>query len=205
MKKKKMIDLAPSRISLIRKAKSAKTENTDEIIFYLKSKYSIHNEEPRIFINDIPKKDLSFEAITDYLKTFSKYIKENKNMNLKSKCLFGGWILIASKAYRKKNLSCRFEDWLYSLCKIKRQVSDNYRNLFKLVSVAPKLLNCRANTTYFFKNYKILLNYFNESEMQTPWNHVCSCTCEGCTSYFRELLQQYQSWLTGCTLCHNNQ
>ena len=46
---KELIDLAPSRVSLIRKVKNVKTVNIDEIIFYLKSKYSAHNEEPRIF------------------------------------------------------------------------------------------------------------------------------------------------------------
>ena len=85
-----LIDLAPSRVSLICKVKSTKTENNNEIIFYLKSKYSAHNEEPRIFIYDIPREEPSFEAITDYLKTFSQSIKEDENMSLKNKCLFGG-------------------------------------------------------------------------------------------------------------------
>ena len=34
-------------------------------------------------------------------------------MGLKNKCLFGGWILMASKVNGKENLSNRFEDWLY--------------------------------------------------------------------------------------------
>ena len=57
---------------VIRKEKSKKTVNIDEMIFYLKSMYSTHNEEPRTFIDDIPTKEPSFEAITNYLKTFSK-------------------------------------------------------------------------------------------------------------------------------------
>ena len=60
-----------------------------------------------------------FETITSYLKTFSKSIKEDENMSLKNKTLIGGWTLIASKVYRRENLSCRFEDWLYNECKIK--------------------------------------------------------------------------------------
>ena len=48
----------------------------------------------------------SFEAITGYLKTFSKSIKEDENMSLKNKTLMVGWILIASKVYRCENLSC---------------------------------------------------------------------------------------------------
>ena len=30
------------------------------------------------------------------------------------------------------------------------------------------------------------MKHFNESEKQTPWKHVFSCTCEDCISYFGE-------------------
>ena len=80
--------------------------NIDEIIFYLKSMYSTHNEDPRTFIDDIPTNEPSFEAMTNRLKTFSKCIKDDENISLKNKCLFGGWILMASKLYRKENLRC---------------------------------------------------------------------------------------------------
>ena len=93
---------------------------------------------------------------------------DDENISLKNKCLFGGWTLMVSKLYRKENLSYRFEDWLYHLCKVKRQSSCNYRNLFKLMSAAPKLINCIINATYVVKNHEILLNYFNELETQTP-------------------------------------
>ena len=74
-----MMDLAPSKVSLICKAKSAKTENIDEIIFYLGSKYSAYNEEPRTLLNDIPEKEPSFKEITNYLKTFSESIKKDQD------------------------------------------------------------------------------------------------------------------------------
>ena len=96
---KELVDLAPPRVLLIRKEKIEKTVNIDEIIFYLKSMYSTHNEEPRIFIDDIPVDERSFEAMTNRLKTFSKCIKDDENISLKNKCLFGGWILMASKLY----------------------------------------------------------------------------------------------------------
>ena len=72
---KELVDLAPSRVSLICKVNNVKTANIDEIIFYLKSNYSAHIEEPRIFIHDIPREEPSFEAITGYLKTFSRKMK----------------------------------------------------------------------------------------------------------------------------------
>ena len=92
----------------------------DEINFYLKPKYSTHNEESRIFINDILSEKPFFAGITGYLETFSKFIKEDENMSLKNKCLIGGWILMLSKIYRREDLSYGFEDWLYCLYKIKK-------------------------------------------------------------------------------------
>ena len=137
---------------LVLKIKNEKRVNIDEIIFYLKSQYLEHNDEERTFIPNIPSEENmpSFEAITGYLKTFLKFIKEDENMGLENKTLIGGWLLMASKVYKRQNLSCRFEDWLYEECKIKRQTNYNYRNLYKLMSVAPKLMNCRVNTTCFF-------------------------------------------------------
>ena len=100
-------------------------------------------------------------------------------MGLKNRTLIGNWLLMASKVYRRQNLSCRFE-------RIKRQTSYSYRNLYQLMSVAAKVLNCRVNTTYFFKNHEILFKYF-DGETQTPWKHdVFYCTCQDCISYFGE-------------------
>ena len=81
---KELVDLESSRVWLIRKEKIEKTVNIDKIIFYLKSMYSTHNKKPRTFIDDIPNEEPSFEAMTNYLKTLSKYIKDDKNMSLKT-------------------------------------------------------------------------------------------------------------------------
>ena len=64
------------------------------------------------------------------------------------------------KIIKEKNLPHQFEDWIYRKCKIKKQTIYNYRNLYKLMSVVPKLLNCRVNMTHFVENYEILLGYF---------------------------------------------
>ena len=71
------------RSFVIRKEKSKKTVNIDEMIFYLKSMYSTHNEEPRTFIDDIPTDEPSFEAMTNHLKTFSECIKDDENVSIK--------------------------------------------------------------------------------------------------------------------------
>ena len=167
---RELIKLAPRKVILVRKAKNQKLVNIEKITFYLKAQYLEHNPEDRTFIPHIPSEEPSFEAITGNLKTFSKSIKEHKNMGLKNKFLIGGWLFMTAKIYKRQNLSCRFEDWLYEKCEIKRKTSYNYRNLHKLISLAPKLMNCRVNVTYFFKNHEILFKYFVD-EAQTPWKH----------------------------------
>ena len=161
-----MIELAPRKVILVRKVKNQKVVNMEEIIFYLKSQYLEHNPQDRTFIPNILSKEPSFEAITGNLKTFSKSIKEHENMGLKNKSLIGGWLLMVGNIDRRQNLSYRFEDWLYEQCRIKRQTSYNYRNLYKLMSFAPKLMNFKVNTTYLFKNHEIIFKYFVDA--QTP-------------------------------------
>ena len=68
-------------------------------------------------------------------------------MTLKNKVLLDGWILTASKVFRRdKNM--REE------CKLKEQSIYIYKNLYKLMRIAPKLLKCRVNMTYFVKSNK---------------------------------------------------
>ena len=90
--------------------------------------------------------------------------------------LLGSWILMVAKAYRRDKIMGKFEDWIYRECGLKKQTSYNFRNLYKCMSVAPELMNCRVNTTYFVKNHEILLNYFEENEEQIPRKHEFYCT-----------------------------
>ena len=55
--------------------------NTDEVMFYLESWYFARSGEQRTFIQDISsEKNITFfEAITDYLKTLSKFMKEGED------------------------------------------------------------------------------------------------------------------------------
>ena len=63
-RRKQLTDLAPD------------AKNVHEIILNLNSRYLPHHKEQRTFMQDIPSQEdiSSFEAITDYLKTFSKSI-----------------------------------------------------------------------------------------------------------------------------------
>ena len=85
-------------------------KNVNEIIFCLKNQYLPHNEERGAFIEDIPnQEDWSFEEISDYLKTFSKSIKENENISLKNKTLLGEWMSTADKVFRRDKKYVRRE------------------------------------------------------------------------------------------------
>ena len=68
---------------------------------------------------------------------------------------------------------------------MEKKTINNYKYLYKLMRIAPKLMNSRVNMTYFVKNHDILMNYFEENEEQ-PWIYNVSCDCEACNSYFTE-------------------
>ena len=110
-------------------------------------------------------------------------------MSLKNKTIFGEWLSVAGVAFRrykfvkKKNLPQRFDNWIYRECGIKKQTIYNSWNLYKLMSVAPKLFGCRVNMTYFVKNYEIFMTHF-ENEGQISWKHSFECKCDDCNSYF---------------------
>ena len=148
---RELTELAPRKLILVRKTKNQKVVNNEEIIFNLKSQYSAHNSENRTFIPNILCEEPCFEEITDNLKTFSKSIKEGKNLGLKDKSLICGWLLMAANIYIQQNLSRRFKDWLYEQCRIKRQTYYNYINLW---SVAPKLMKSRVRVTFFKKKQR---------------------------------------------------
>ena len=129
--RKELTDLAPLRVFLVRKAvvkKYATNVKVNELILHLKKQYQPHNEEPGAFIEDIPSQEgWSFDEIAIYLKTFSKSIKQIKNMSLKNKAFMGGCISTAARAFRHdenilgENLPSQFEDWMYRECGIKKQ------------------------------------------------------------------------------------
>ena len=127
--KKQLTDLAPLKVFLALKAVAKNdVKNLNEIIFYLKNQYLPHNEGRGAFIEDIPnQEDRSFEEISDYLKTFSKSIRENENMSWKNKTSMGDWVSTAVKVFKRdknilgENLHGRFEDWMYRECGIKKQ------------------------------------------------------------------------------------
>ena len=86
----------------------------------------------------------------------------------------------------RENLPGRFEHWMHRECGMKKHANCNYKNLFKLIKIAPKLMNCRVSMTYFLINYDILFNYFSRENEEQPWKHSVCCDCEVCNSYLTE-------------------
>ena len=172
---------------------NAKKIDVDEIS-YLKSQYSANNKDQITFIKHFSSIEevSSFEEIFEELKTILKCVKEDENMNLRNKALFGGWTSVARMVYKRgklikrKSLPQRFDDWMYKELEIRKQRIYDYINLYELMSVAPKLLNCRVNMTYFVKNHEILMTY-SKSEEQILWKHWFNCTCDSCNSYSSEI------------------
>ena len=169
---KKSTNLAPSRVFLICKdAGKSSAENIHEMIFYLKKNYSAHNRE-QARVDDIPQDgwSISFEEMSNHLKTYSKSVTEVENTTSKTKVLLRGWLSTPFKVYRRdktrgKTLPNRFGDWIQRECGIAKQTIHNYKNLYKLMSIAPKLFNCRVNTTYFIKIIIFLLIIFETSRI----------------------------------------
>ena len=191
--KEQLTDLALLRAFLARKdVVKNEVKNVNETIFNLKTQYLPHNQEQgTTFIEDISSQEdqFTFETTSAQLKLFSRSTKEVENMVLKNKVLLGGWVSTAAKVFRRKknreeNLPGRFEDWMERECGIKQRTIYNYKNLYKLGKIAPKLMNCRVNMAYFIQHHKILINYFEEHD--ELWKHNVPCDFEACNSYFTE-------------------
>ena len=86
-------------------------------------------------------------------------------MSLEINVFLDGWISTAAEVLRHKknihgeNLPGRFKDWMYKECGMKKQTMYNNKNLYKVMRIAPKPMNCRVNMTYIVLNDDILFNY----------------------------------------------
>ena len=80
----------------------------------------------------------------------------------------------------------QFEKWVHKGCGIVKQTMYNYINLYKLMCIAPKLCGCRVSMTYFTKNHKTVMTYF-QNEENIPWKHQFDCKCSNCNAYFFEM------------------
>ena len=119
-------------------------------------------------IFEVKKTNLHSKQYVIPSKKISRSVGDVEKMSLKNKVLLGGWISMAARVFRReknmrgKNLLGRFEDWMHKNCGMKKQTTYNYKNLYKLMKMTPRLTNCRVTRTYFVLNHDILFNYFYE-------------------------------------------
>ena len=119
-------------------------------------------------IFEVKKTNLHSKQYVIPSKKISRSVGDVEKMSLKNKVLLGGWISMAARVFRSEknmrgeNLLRRFEDWMHKNCGMKKQTTYNYKNLYKLMKMTPRLTNCRVTRTYFVLNHDILFNYFYE-------------------------------------------
>ena len=119
-------------------------------------------------IFEVKKTNLHSKQYVIPSKKISRSVGDVEKMILKNKVLLGGWISMAARVFRSEknmrgeNLLGRFEDWMHKNCGMKKQTTYNYKNLYKLMKMTPRLTNCRVTRTYFVLNHDILFNYFYE-------------------------------------------
>ena len=97
-----------------------------------------------------------------------------------------------------KNLSGRFEDWMFKECQIKKQSIYNYKNLYKLMRIAPKLLNCRVNMTCLLTAMIFFLFIFKKTKSRhrgsitfTVIVKLLTHTLQNILRHFKVVLSKY--------------
>ena len=123
------------------------------------SQYSSNHRNQVVLIQDfLSIEEVSFfEGIQEELRIVLKRVKDGENMSLRNKSLFGSWIAVAKRVYKHDKfvkgvgLPQRFHYWMDKEFMIKKQTIYDYTRLYKLMSIALKLLNCQVSMSYFVK------------------------------------------------------
>ena len=139
----------------------------------------------------IPKIDevKDINQIEVILTECSLYMKKTESFYLKNAYQFGDWLQMAFKLFRHEKyvvrnprLPATFEKWLKNINISKKQFY-TYKNLRKLIVVAPKLINCRVTVKFLIERYMILIAYFKNNN-DDIWSHEVNCECQNCIEYF---------------------
>ena len=180
---------APKTRKLKSKEKTRKpVADIEDLLRELRSKYK--DEDPQMhYLPMTPSKDLSFEEVTNTVKMYIKMVQKTDNFVLKNTYTLGSWLILAEKhfkheKYLKRNPSLpkQFGQWIKTFG-ISRQSGDIYKNIFKLINKAPRLINCQISINLLKKNYSLLSEYFETKD--SPWKHDRKCKCDICRSYFK--------------------
>ena len=142
-----------------------------------------------IYLPSTPSKELSFEKVSETIRIYVNTMKKTDNFVLKNAYTLGSWLILAEKhfkreKYLKRNTSLpkQFGIWVKTFG-ISRQSADIYKNILKLITQAPRLINCQISINLLKKDYVLLNEYFENND--SPWKHNLKCKCEICRSYFK--------------------
>ena len=167
-----------------------KSEDIDTILMEHKSDYSGEEVQQLGYLTSIPSgRSVTFEEVRRRVEECSIMSRKSKNFVVKNGYTFGSWLLLAERLYRRErflnrnhSLPKQFAAWMKAFG-ISKTSTDTYKRIYKLVSKAPRLINCQMSVNRFLKHYDIMIEYF-DSDVQSPWKHALTCSCESCLSYF---------------------
>ena len=167
-----------------------KSEDIDTILMEHKSNYSGEEIQQLGYLTSIPSiRSVTFEEVRRRVEECSIMSRKSKNFVDKNGYTFGSWLLLAERVYRRErflnrnhSLPKQFAVWVKAFG-VSKTSADTYKRIYKLVSKAPRLINCQMSVNRFLKHYDIMIEYF-DSDVQSPWKHALTCSCESCLSYF---------------------
>ena len=183
---------APKRRVLCMKKKKKNTKDEAsiaEVLKFFKSKFVSTVPTVSNYIPNPEEKPYTIKDLESCLMKYGQYMIEVENFCLKNSYSFGNWLCAAHEVYRmekyvlkNKELPSTFEKWVKRCCGISKTQICNYRNLAKLIQLAPRLIHCRVSLKCLLEKYNLLTIYFKNNK--SLWCHHHNCNCEECCDYF---------------------
>ena len=173
-------------------SKKAAKQTTSPMDIYRVVKHEYQRREPGVISDSvIPQvpgslSDVTLENLEDKVRKCQEIVQEVDNMTLYNAANFGHWLELAFGVFQQEKEAVKliwpsFKSWVENRCGISQQWAKELRNFYTLVSEYPQLLFCRLSLSFFRKNKKHLLSYFDcEPEIALRWKHPLVCKCQKC-------------------------
>ena len=133
-------------------------------------------------------KSIKLEEVESKLCDFKKRFDGSSNIMLRNAYNFGKWLNVARKVFQRekvlkqKKLQKTFAIYVKEIANISKQTQWNYKQIYKLIEKAPKIMKCQIKYVYLIQKNKILMAYFNTED--SVWKHPRDCDCTECIAYF---------------------
>ena len=172
------------------KRKKQKVEVTPVDVYWeLKSAYK-HNAPCPENKGSVPlpenTDDMDISELEAYIVRCRDIVSEVDNMTLYNASNFGQWLNIAFGAFQShkkcgKVLWPTFEMWLKDKCGISKLWATELRHFASLSQKYPQILFCRLSLSFFRKNRRHILSYFDSvPDIAEKWSHALTCSCSQC-------------------------